>query len=120
VASGSGIETCYRLAGGDAVGGAEISRRALAGEELARSVIEQAGRSLGEAIASWADVVDPELVVVAGSVCNAGELWRAALDEGLAARLAPELAGLRVVEAALGGDAPLVGAAEQLRDRLAG
>jgi glucokinase len=53
-------------------------------------------------------------------VCNAGELWRAALDEGLAARLAPELAGLRVVEAALGGDAPLVGSAEQLRDRLAG
>ena len=115
VVSGSGIEACYRLAGGDAIGGAEISRRALAGEPLARSIIEQSGRSLGEAIASWADILDPELVLIAGSVCNAGELWRRALDEGLAARLAPELKGLPVVEALLGPDAPLIGAAEQLR-----
>lgn len=118
VVAGSGIECCYRLGGGESVPGAEISRRALAGEPLARRVIEQSGRGLGEAIASWADIIDPELVIIAGSVCNAGELWRSALDDGLSARLASEFEGLPVVEALLGPDAPLIGAAEQLLDRI--
>ena len=118
VASGSGIEACYRLAGGDALSGPEISARAVAGEELARSVVEQAGRSLGEAIASWADLLDPDLVVVGGSVCSAGPLWRAALESGLQDRLVAELKDLKVVEAELGRQAPLIGAAERLLDRL--
>ncbi len=118
VASGSGIEACYRLAGGEAISGPEISARAVAGEALARSVVEQAGRSLGEAIASWADLLDPDLVVVGGSVCSAGPLWRAALEEGLQDRLVAELKDLQVVEAQLGSQAPLIGAAERVLDRL--
>lgn len=139
VASGSGIEAVYRRelarAGGDPaadevwdctpppegnpVSGAVISRLALEGDPVARRVIENAGRSLGEAIASWAGVVDPELAVVSGSVAKAGALWRDALEAGLSDRLAPEFRGrLPVVDAALGDDAPLVGAAERLLDKI--
>lgn len=118
VASGSGIETCYRLGGGGDLSGAEISRRAEGGEELALRVVRQAGSSLGEALASLADMLDPDLVVVSGSVCDSGEVWGRAFDEAFKARLAPELAGLRVVKAALGSDAPLVGAAERLLDKI--
>ncbi len=118
VASGSGIETCYRLGGGEALCGAEICRRAEAGEELALRVMRQAGSSLGEALASLSDMLDPDLVVVSGSVCDSGDVWASAFDEAFRARLAPELAGLRVVKAALGSDAPLVGAAERLLDRI--
>lgn len=118
VCAGSGIEACYRLAGGDALDGSQISARANAGEPLARSVIEQSGRSLGEAIASWADLLDPDLVVVGGSVCAAGPVWREALESGLDARIDPMLRGLCVVDAELGGEAPVIGAAERLLDKI--
>lgn len=119
VVAGSGIEECYRSLGGEPVSGAEISQRANAGEEMARTVIEQSGRSLGESIASWCDVLDPEVVVLAGSVCKAGPLWRNALEDGLRGFILPEMAGLRIADAELGDDAPLIGAAEQLLDKVA-
>lgn len=118
VVAGSGIEECYRAAGGERISGGEISRRANAGEPLAREIIEQSGRSLGEAIASWADILDPEVVVLAGSVCKAGPIWRDALQAGFEGFIAPEMADLRIVDAVLGDDAPLIGAAEQLLDKV--
>lgn len=118
VVSGSGIEECYRSRGGEALSGGEISCRANQGEPLAREVIEQSGRALGEAIASWADIIDPEVVVIAGSVCKAGAIWRDALNAGLEGFITPEMAGLPVVDATLGDDAPLIGAAEWLIDRM--
>lgn len=118
VASGSGIEARYREVGGEPLGGAEIAARALQGEELALRIIAQAGRSLGESIGSWANMLDPELVVVSGSVTEAGQPWRDALMEGVSAQLPEEMRGLPIVEALLGGDAPLVGAAERVLDRL--
>lgn len=120
VVSGSGIEACYRARGGEGVPASEVARRAEEGEPLAREVIQLAGRALGESIVSWADVIDPELVVLSGSVCKAGPLWRAALEEGMASFASEELRGLRVADAQLGGDAPLVGAAERLLDTVGG
>ncbi len=118
VASGSGSEDCYRRAGGEALPVPEISKRAEQGEVLAESIIEQAGRSFGEAIGSWAKIVDPDLVVISGSVCAAGPLWRDALEAGLKSQLAKEQEDLKLVEATLGGSAPLVGAAEKLVDKV--
>ena len=117
VVAGAGIERCYRLRGGEELSGLEISARANAGEPLACEVVAQSGHALGEAIASWADVLDPELVVVSGSVTKSGPVWRDALRAGLDGFLADELrGGLRIVDARLGDDAPLVGAAERLRE----
>lgn len=118
VASGSGIEERYRAAGGEALSGAEIAKRAAAGDELARQVIMLAGSSLGEAIAGWASMLDPELVVLAGSVLNAGPLWRDALHAGYARQTPETLRSLPLVDAQLKGDAPLIGAAENLLDFL--
>lgn len=118
VASGSGIEACYRAAGGEALSGAEISARANAGEALARRVVEQAGFALGLALADWTTLIDPELAIVSGSVTKAGPLWRAALERGFGRRVSPVLAQLPIVEAQLGDAAPLVGAAEHALDAL--
>lgn len=120
IAAGSGIEARYVAAGGERVAGGEIARRAADGEELAGRVIREAGAVLGEAIAMWADLLDPEFVVLSGSVCNAGPLWRAALHEGFERQAPPIMHGLPIVDAALGGRAPLVGAAEYLLDSLKG
>ena len=118
VVAGSGIEECYRARGGEAISGGEISRRANDGEALAREIIEQSGRSLGESIASWADLIDPEVVVLAGSVCKAGPIWYDALRSGFEGFVLPEMADLRFADAVLGDDAPLIGAAERLVDKL--
>ena len=119
VAAGSGIEACYRAAGGEAVSGAEISARANAGEELARRIIDQAGYALGLSLADLAGLLDPELVIVSGSVTKAGAPWRDALQRGFDDRVVSVLRDLPIVDAQLGGDAPLIGAAEHARDLLA-
>ncbi|MBR2836440.1 MAG: ROK family protein [Coriobacteriales bacterium] len=128
VASGSGMEACYREAAAKAgrppeeyerITGPEISKRAYAGEPLALQILDTAGRSLGESIASWASIFDPDVVVVSGSVTNAGPLWRQALDDGLHSRLMQEFSDIKVVDATLGAHAPLIGAAEKLLEQLA-
>lgn len=120
VASGSGIEARYRALTGRSLSGADISSRANDGEEAAIEVISNAGRSLGVALAGWANMLDPEMAVVSGSVTKAGPLWRNALQEAFASH-APEVQSkLPIVDAALGSNAPLVGAAENLLDSLKG
>ena len=116
-----GAQTCFVIAAGTGLGGGiEIARRAADGEELARRIILEAGAVLGEAIATWTDLLDPELVVLSGSVCNAGKAWRAALQEGFERQAPSVMHGLPIVDAALGSRAPLIGAAEYLLDTLKG
>lgn len=100
--------------------GDEVARRAAAGEERARNVLEFCGEALGEAIGSWCNVLDPTCVVLSGSVANAGPVWRAAVERGIAAQALAPLADIPLVDGALKGSAPLVGAAENLLDALAG
>ena len=120
IAAGSAIEARYVAAGGERPAGDEIARRAADGEELARRIILEAGAVLGEAIATWTDLLDPELVVLSGSVCNAGKAWRAALQEGFERQAPSVMHGLPIVDAALGSRAPPIGAAEYLLDTLKG
>ncbi|MEG2006736.1 MAG: ROK family protein [Raoultibacter sp.] len=124
VTSGTGIAALYQNRTACATHhelafcGAEISRRAEAGEEAARLTIRDAGRFLGEAMGSWANAFDPEVIIVSGSVCAAGPLWREAVVEGFASQALEPVKNIPLLDAALGFDAPLVGAAENLRDAL--
>ena len=118
VASGSGIEDRYFDATQIRRSGVEISQLANEGDEAAVAVIRQAGRALGEAIASWVNMLDPQMIIVSGSVVKAGAIWRDALDEGYGSQMQDGQNKPPVVEATLGGDAPLVGAAENALDML--
>lgn len=118
VAAGSGIEACYRAYTGRSLTGAQISAAAQEGEEAARSIIKQAGFALGVSLAGWTNMLDPDLVVLSGSVAKAGKLWRDEVDRGFAERISPVQAKLPIVDAELGGDAPLLGATVFLLDRL--
>ena len=117
VASGSGIEARYAEVAGEQVDGAEISRRAADGDQFAHKVIMQAGIALGEAIAGVTNLLDPDMVVIGGSVTNAGGPWRAAVRQGFKRQIPDAQADLPIVDAALGSHAPLVGAAEFLLDQ---
>ena len=86
--------------------------KAREGDQAGRAALTEIGRILGAAIGSLANIFDPELVVVGGGFGEAaGELLLEPARE--AARrdaLAPADATLRIVPAALGAEAGLVGA----------
>jgi glucokinase len=90
---------------------AEVTGRPAA--EASLDVIEAAGTLLGRAVASVANLLDLRLAVVGGSVALGwGPPFFAAAQAELDARARLTFsAGARVVPAALGHDAPLVGAA---------
>lgn len=119
VASGSGIEARYATLGGTPLRGGEISARASAGEELAQRVIEDAGFALGYALADWVSILDPECVIISGSVTKAGRLWKNAMTQAFSERAPSPLVSLPIYEAHLGDNAPLIGAAEYACDLLA-
>lgn len=119
VAAGTGIERCYRNLTGISLTGAEISQAAANGDANAARIIKQAGYALGVALAGWTNMLDPELVILSGSVTKAGTLWRDEVNRGFSERISPVQAQLPIVDAQLGNDAPLVGAAEFLHDTLA-
>lgn len=84
----------------------------LAGDPLATRVWRRSVRDLAVAIASIANAVDPELVVVGGGIARAGAALFEPLAEDLAAVEWRPLGGrVRVLPAALGEVAGAIGAA---------
>jgi len=66
--SGPALAKHYAAASGQTVTGAEVSARALAGDEVALEVLASAGHALGIAIASLAMTLNIERCVIGGSV----------------------------------------------------
>ena len=112
-ASGPAIERAYRNAtGGEApLPLTEISRRAFAGDELARTVIRQKARRLGYILAGYATSINPQAVILGGGVPMIGALWWEAVEAAFRDSLPPLLRGTPLLPAALGAEAILLGAA---------
>ncbi|MHA3722707.1 ROK family protein [Leucobacter sp. HY1910] len=113
IASGLGILAHYRSLGGDQAvpDTREVAARARAGDPLAAQAITDAARALGRALAGAVAILDPDRVVLTGSVTGIGAtLWDAA-EAAFRAELTGAVAGTPLVAGELGGDAPLVGAA---------
>lgn len=92
--------------------GAGLAAAARAGDPLAVAAIARAGRAVGEVVAGVAAVVDLSAVVIGGGFAQSGELLFGPLHAAVArhARLS-FLGDLRVLPAALGPGAGVVGAA---------
>ena len=99
------------LAAGVELDGKEVTDAALAGDEAARGVLELIGRRLGVALSSFANIFDPDVIVIGGGASRAGELLAGPAREELAARALPPMNGTPVAAAELGPDAGLIGAA---------
>lgn len=74
IASGTGIEFCYAKFAGEKKSGPEISKLANEGDKDAVAAIELAGRALGQIIAMYQSIFDPEKIVLCGSVSHSGKL----------------------------------------------
>ncbi|MBB5627328.1 ROK family protein [Sphaerisporangium krabiense] len=92
--------------------GRRLAEDAAAGDPVARAAFARAGRALGIAIASATHLCDLDVVTIGGGLSQAGPLLFDPLERALRehARLA-FAARVRVVPAALGQDAGLIGAA---------
>lgn len=95
----------------DAITAALVFAGARAGDGVAISVVRDTARYIGMAIATFAAAIDPEIVIVSGSVAVA-DLMREPVRQECARRLPAETAKELVVEfSGLGADAVAIGAA---------
>jgi glucokinase len=85
---------------------------AQAGDALALELFSQAGRMLGRALANLVALTGLDLAIVGGGVAKGWGLMKPGCRAALADRLCIVEAGrVRIVAAALGQEAPLLGAA---------
>jgi glucokinase len=99
------------LGEGREVTGKAVTDAALAGDEVARGVVADAGRHLGVAFANYANIFEPDVIVVGGGVMAVGDLLLDPAREEMGRRALPPMNGTRVVPAQLGVEAGMIGAA---------
>lgn len=100
-------------AGGDAakVSAEDVINAALKGDEIAREILLNAGEVLGEALVGIVNLLNPKLIVVGGGI---GESCAFLVERAAEVVDAHALAGrrdVRMVQAELGNDAGVLGAA---------
>ena len=105
---------------GREIDGRAVTEAALEGDPTAKGVFDLVGRRLGVALASFANVFQPETIVIGGGVIAAGDLLLEPARAELRARALPPMNRTPVVAAELGGDAGMIGAAAMARAELAG
>jgi glucokinase len=128
IASGTGIAraarelapsaTRSRLHGMAEPTAADVVRAARQGDALANQILENAGSALGIAMGTLINLLNPEMIVLGGSVLRAGRpLLRPMRRSILASSWKSSRRGLRIVRPALGDDAGVIGAVEYARFR---
>jgi glucokinase len=112
LASGTAADRAARELYGEDAEGHVLVEHARAGDSAARSRLTEIAEFLGAAIGSFANVFDPEVVVIGGGFGRAaGELLLGpALEAARREALSPADRTLPIVPAELGADAGLVGA----------
>jgi glucokinase len=91
--------------------GKTVTELALKGDPLAREVVAEAGRHLGVALVSLANIFDPDVFVIGGGVAVVGDLLLDPAREELRSRALPPMNKAPVKLAELGPEAGMVGAA---------
>jgi glucokinase len=91
--------------------GRTVTDLALSGDGLATQIVAEAGRHLGVALTSLANIFDPDVFVIGGGVSVVGDLLLDPAREQLRSRALPPQNERPVKLAELGPDAGLIGAA---------
>lgn len=112
LAAGPGMATEYvRRTGRRVADLRAVAALAADGDATAVQVIADGARAVGEAVAGFVNVLDPDVVVVGGGVAAANDAWWHTLLAAHAAGVLPMLRSTPVLRSTLGGDAALLGAA---------
>lgn len=113
VASGNAADRAAEALWGHGATAEQLVERARGGDSEAVAALAGIGRLLGVGIGSLVNIFSPELVIVGGGFGTAAAdfLFEPALAAARREALPPAREGLRIVRAALGSDAGLIGAA---------
>jgi glucokinase len=103
------------LAAGQKVDGTAVTEAALSGDATSIAVFELIGSRLGVAFTSFANIFDPDVIVVGGGVMAAGDLLLEPARRELRSRALPPMNKTPVVAAEMGPDAGMIGAAAMAR-----
>lgn len=106
------------LGEGEPVDGRAVTVAAQNGDQTAIEVFDLVGGRLGVALASYANIFEPEVIVVGGGVMAAGDLLLDPARRELQARALTPMNRTPVVPAELGADAGMIGAAAMARIEL--
>lgn len=107
------------LAEGGKVDGKAVTEAAVAGDDVAIGVFDLIGSRLGVACATFANVFQPDAIVVGGGVIAAGDLLLEPARRELCRRALNPMNRTPILEATLGNDAGMIGAAAMARHELA-
>jgi len=91
--------------------GKTVTELATKGDPLAAEIVAEAGRHLGVALASLANIFDPDVFVIGGGVAAVGDLLLDPARQELRTRALPPMNEAPVQLAELGPEAGMIGAA---------
>jgi predicted NBD/HSP70 family sugar kinase len=112
VASGAAVAHRLRDAGVDAASSRDVVALVRGGSVLATQLVREAGRTIGEVLASAVSMLNPSVIVIGGSLAAAGDPLLAGVREVVYRRSLPlATAHLRIVQSSAGDLAGVVGAA---------
>src|SRR3954454_18206811 len=111
VAATGALVDLLRRSHGEEMTVADMLAAARDGDLGCRRVIQDAGRALGQVVATLLNVLNPELFVIGGELSAAGDLLLDGVRESVARAALPEAArGAEVVAGVLGDRAQVLGA----------
>ena len=112
VVSGKGVSILYEKFGGQKLTAREVADRAYAGDARAKAAWDEFGKAVAYALSWSVNLIDPDVVIIGGSMANSLELFYPSMHEFLSKNICPVPAQkLRIAMAQLGNNAGFIGAA---------
>jgi predicted NBD/HSP70 family sugar kinase len=119
LASGPGIARALSAQGLQATSSADVVELAKRGDTRATDAIRQAGRDLGEVVATCVNILNPSIIVIGGSIARADENLVAGVREVVYGQSTPlATRHLTITESRAGETGGVVGAATMLIQHL--
>ena len=97
----------------------DVARAAIHGDAVALALLQEAGRRIGQVLASIVNFFNPSLIVIGGGVAKSGDQFLATIRETIYRRSLPlATRDLVIARSALGGLASVIGASSMVVDQL--
>ncbi len=114
--SGRGLSRMYEERSGEKIHGPELAKRAAEGEAAALETFHEFGEHVGRAFAWFVNLLDPDYIVVGGSISNDWEYIVDGIHEMVDEYINPNPSEhLKIVRSELGESAAIIGAAGLLQ-----
>lgn len=110
--SGDSAILADQLRRGGEITALEVAQAAHMGDAAAIDILSQSGRQIGQVVATLANMLNPELIVLSGSIAQSNDILLAAAREAIYGASHPLVSrDLQIIRSQMGSSSGLVGAA---------